>query len=490
MIFKTLNLNSNNIYDIADNKTKNIVNTYIEEWKDKKLLTGYFGILSKNIYNRTRVKNSEILELLIYGSYIEEQSKLHKYEKQIMYEDINYYYKQGQKEVLNAQNKVKPISIIDMALFLYLLEQANLEQYIQMTIQYNAQQIYKQALINIQQQKELEIENDEFQRIINQQQNTKLCINNDKISGFMDNQLIGLNNLAKVEGIRQLDNEAKVKFIAITDENETDMCHSLDGQIFYIDKDNEFDRYYGETQKDLKIQRIKCKGLVIGLNLPPISHHFHWCRSTVTYQYDKEHKIDLAQEYYNGKKEKMNWQEKNEDFKSNIIKPELYKNISRKYRIKKYENYIIKLYSKNNNENMCILDKITGKLIGNITEGKNRTTVGLDTPTMLKMITHSKNSIIAIHNHPENYTFSLTDILSFNRLKQIDTMIVLTDNYKYYLKSNTTKKYTNEHIQQLYKEIEKNTNKVYNHLNGVEKRDLTNQEFFKKVGWIYEKEKN
>ena len=39
----------------------------------------------------------------------------------------------------------------------------------------------------------------------------------------------------------------------------------------------------GETQKELKLQRIKCRGLVIGLNLPPIQHHFHYCRSTIMY---------------------------------------------------------------------------------------------------------------------------------------------------------------------------------------------------------------
>lgn len=289
-IFDTYNFTSENLYNIADNKTKNRINITIEEWKDKGLLKEYFGILAKNIYNRTRVKNSEILELLIYGAYIEEQSKLDEYEKQIMYDDINYYYEEGQQEVLKAQKKKKPISIIDMALFLYLLEQINLEQYIQMTIQYNAQQMYKQALINIQQQKELEIENNEFQRVINQQQNTKLCINNDKISGFMDNQLIGLNNQAKVEGIKEVDNNAKVRFIAVEDSSTTDMCHSLDGQTFYINKENVFDRYYGETQKELRIQRIKCKGLVLGLNLPPISHHFHWCRSTITYQASIERK--------------------------------------------------------------------------------------------------------------------------------------------------------------------------------------------------------
>ena len=197
--------------------------------------------------------------------------------------------KNGQNEVLKAQKNNKKASIIPDAIFLALLDMQlyngfTYNQNIQATIQYNAQQLYKQILINIQQQKELEIENNEFQRIIKSQQNTKLCINGNKISGSTDSTLIGLNNLAKVEGIKEIDNDAKVRFIAVIDGNETDMCHSLDGQVFYIDKENVFDRYYGETQKDLRIQRIKCKGLAVGLNLPPISHHFHWCRSTITYQ--------------------------------------------------------------------------------------------------------------------------------------------------------------------------------------------------------------
>lgn len=86
MILKTLNLNNDNL-SIADIKTKNRANIYIEELKDKGLLKGYFGILVKNIYSRTIVKNSEILELYIYGAYIEEQNKLDEYEKQIMYDD-------------------------------------------------------------------------------------------------------------------------------------------------------------------------------------------------------------------------------------------------------------------------------------------------------------------------------------------------------------------------------------------------------------------
>lgn len=290
-IIDTFKFEFDTLYNIADTKTKKRVNTYIEEWKDKGLLTGYFGTLAKNIYRRTRVKNSEILELLIYGAYIEEQSKIQEQELNIMYDDANYYYQEGQQEVNNTlpKKEKKSIDILKWALFLDLLDEPNVkgyvfEQYIQATIQFYAQQIYRQMTIDLQQQKQLDITNDIYQNLIKRQNNSKLSINGDKISGDIDAQLIGVNNLAKVKGIKEVDNNAQVRFIAVIDGNETDMCHSLDGQIFYIDKENTFDRYYGETQSELRIQRVRCKGLVLGLNLPPISHHFHWCRSTIIYQ--------------------------------------------------------------------------------------------------------------------------------------------------------------------------------------------------------------
>lgn len=252
-IFDTFNFTSENIYNIADNKTKRRINTYIEQWKEQGLLknNNYFSVLANNIYNRTRVKNSEILKLLIYSAYIEEQNKLEEQEKQIMYEDANYYYKQGQQEV----NKKKKPSIIPMALFLALLDQPNYsgfnwKQYIEATIQYSAQQIYKQVILNMQQQKDLEIDSNEFQTIINRQNNQKLNINNDKISGAVDLQMIGLNNLAKVEGIKEVtEDNSKVRFIAVEDDKTTLMCDSLNNQEFYINKENVFDRYWRRNTK-------------------------------------------------------------------------------------------------------------------------------------------------------------------------------------------------------------------------------------------------
>lgn len=286
-LFDTFNFTTENIYNIIDNKTKKRINTYIESWKKQGLLknNNYFTVLANNIYKRTRVKNSEILELLIYSAYIEEQSKLEEQEKQIMYEDANYYYEQGQQEV----NKKKKPSILAIALFLALLDQPNYsgfnwKQYIEATMQYNTQQLYKQAILNIQQQRDLEINSSEFQTIINRQNNQKLNINNDKISGAVDLQMIGLNNLAKAEGIKEVtEDNSKVRFIAVEDDKTTLMCDSLNNQEFYINKENVFDRYYGETQKELTVQRIRCNGLVLGLNLPPIQHHFHYCRSTIMY---------------------------------------------------------------------------------------------------------------------------------------------------------------------------------------------------------------
>ena len=111
-LLDTFNFTTENIYNIADNKTKKRINTYIEQWKEQGLLknNNYFTALANNIYKRTRVKNSEILELLIYSAYIEEQSKLEEQEKQIMYEDTNYYYEERTKR---SREEEKAININD-----------------------------------------------------------------------------------------------------------------------------------------------------------------------------------------------------------------------------------------------------------------------------------------------------------------------------------------------------------------------------------------
>lgn len=284
-IFDSIDFKFDKLYSIADNKQKNKIDTYIEEWKDKGLLTGYFGVLANSIYKRTRVKNSEILELLIYSAYIEEQYKLKDKELNIFKEDVNYYYQEGQREVNKTLNKEKIVSVIPDAIFIAMLDIPNSKgyvynDYIQSILKYNAEQLYRQVVIDIQQEKTLKIDSDVYQNIIGKQQNQKLNINNNKISGDVDLTLIGLNNLAKSEAIYLFDKKAKVKFVSVEDEVTTKMCKSLNGQVFKVHDWNEFERY-SETNKTVK--KYKCYGLIPGLNLPPINDNFHWCRSSIIY---------------------------------------------------------------------------------------------------------------------------------------------------------------------------------------------------------------
>lgn len=293
-ILDSINFTFEDMYKIANNSLKERINFYIEEWKDKGLLKGGFGELARNIYNRIRVKNSEILELLIYSAYIEEKKKLDEIETIIFKEEANYYYQEGQKEVNKTVPKKKTISIIPEVILMSLLSIPTAtgyvwKDYIEDITKYNAQQIYRQVTIDLQQQKELDITNDIYQNLIKKQQNAKLTINDDKISGNIDLFLIGLNNQAKAEGMYSFDKNAKVKFISVEDNATTQMCKSLNKQIFNVHDWNEFYRY---SKTNDTIKKYRCYGLILGLNLPPINDGFHWCRSSIIYQVEKQEEIE------------------------------------------------------------------------------------------------------------------------------------------------------------------------------------------------------
>lgn len=310
-IFKVLNLSYDNFYNIADKKVKSMIDVKIVEWKDKKLLKGYFGVLANNIYNKTRVKNSEILELLIYSAYIEEQSKLDEYENQIIYDDMNYYYMKGQEEVNESlpKNKRKEILTLTDILFLSLLAMNDssgydLNIYKQIVIKNNTDKLYRQAIININQQKELDIDDVEFQNIIDRQVDNKIKINGDKIFGAFDHKLIELDNKAKIEGIKLLDKKGKIKFIAIEDNVTTKMCQSLNNQVFNINDWNEFYRY---SKSNDRIVKYRCYGLIPGLNSPPIDDGFHWCRSYIQYIKYSNYNLKERKRIFKDKISSYNW---------------------------------------------------------------------------------------------------------------------------------------------------------------------------------------
>ena len=74
----------------------------------------------------------------------------------------------------------------------------------------------------------------------------------------------------------------KVRF-GINDLTNKQECESLNNKVFYLNKWNDYDRY---SAIDNKIVRYRTFGLKLGENQPPLTNHFHYCRSSLTYQVD------------------------------------------------------------------------------------------------------------------------------------------------------------------------------------------------------------
>ncbi len=408
------NFNQSSLYQIANSKTKSSVNTCIEEMKDKGLLIGYFGMLAKNIYGRNKVKNSEILELLIYGAYVEEQSKLEKTELDLFKGVANYYYEKGQEEVNEGLHKKRRVSEMSDAFFLSLLDRPNgkgyvWRQYVEAVVKYNADQIYRQCVIHIGQGKENNMEEPVFQNMIRKQQNAKLCINGDKISGDVDLFLIGFNNQAKLQGMYCFDEEAKCKFISVGDDTTTKECRSLNGQEFFVHDWNEFYRY---SKMNGGMVKCRCYGLVTGLNLPPINDGFHWCRSTIKYLpvLEKEEK-----KWYN----KLGNSNKNTfggsgkgQFIEHIDKEQI------EQKLKEYEEDI---------RNMPIE-------YGVLIDENNDVYAYQGTETNLNICDRSLDNVILTHNHPEVCSFGEDDYVLLEKNPKIKELRAVDKDYTYSLK--------------------------------------------------------
>jgi hypothetical protein len=287
-VFNDINYSVDNLFNYADTREKERVNRLISELKTEGKLTGYFSIMAQVILNNNMVKNSEILHFLIYYCFLEEQMSLIELEN-VLFSDIsNHEYMKAQQEVYDKNSKIKPRPIITIKkTFLYgLLGLPNPKGYIWSEYHFavlmnNADKVYRQALINLQQGQELDIENDIYQHMFKLINNRYLNINGDIITGDLVTQSEYLVNKSVAEGYKEADPKARARFLAEVDGRTTLMCRTLDNQVFYVDDWNTFSRY---SDGDGKNVVYKVFGLEVGANLPPINNHFHHCRSTITYQ--------------------------------------------------------------------------------------------------------------------------------------------------------------------------------------------------------------
>ena len=288
-IFESINFTAEELEDYANNRKVKQFKDKVEEFLEDNDVEGYVAYTLKKLLNRKRIRNREIVENSILIAFQEEATKLDEMETTLFRNVSSTIYKDAQQEAIQVLEKPKNSKIYplpDLFLLTYLALPTyrgyKWEDYRLADIQYNVRQIYTQLVINMQQDRPLDVNSDEFQSLFNKQNNRYLNKKKDtrqadQYSGALDNEVCFLVNQVALNGmIKQ--GCTKVQFVAVVDDKTTVMCETLNGQIFNIDDWNTFSRYSASDGKNIV---YKVKGLQLGVNLPPIDNHFHYCRSTI-----------------------------------------------------------------------------------------------------------------------------------------------------------------------------------------------------------------
>ena len=263
----------------------------IQELKENGNLKGYTGYLLNNLYNKNKLKNNEVIKGLILVEYYKMNIQQDEIENILFKEVAEISYIQAQKEAIKI-NKNKKLFNLPAALLLSIFAIPTYNgykwaDYKDGNIVFEASTLVNIVYEKMQRQEDLLVTDDDIQKVFNKQRNTYLSkkkldkTDKDKYSnpffGVLDNQVELLTNKIALEGMKK-QGIKQVQFVAVIDDKTTDMCESLNGQIFNIYDWNTYSRY---SKADDRNVIYKTFGLEEGANLPPINNNFHYCRSTI-----------------------------------------------------------------------------------------------------------------------------------------------------------------------------------------------------------------
>lgn len=256
---------------------KNKLNRLYQQWQEEGIMTTYFSQKAQRILKKINISYLEMISLMIEAIYLRRMKKLD--DERLLKEIAKETY---EREIKKENGKLKAIDVY----ILSLLALPNVNGYIwneykQATTEYYANQMTNQVAINMQQQKELDINRPEFQKILNTEQKRYLNKKKepviDKYSGSLDTEVAYIVNNFVLRALIDL-GYSKVQLVAVIDKNTSKMCESLNAQTFKIKGINRFNRYSQNADGYID---YKIEGLVSGINLPPINDGFHYCRSTI-----------------------------------------------------------------------------------------------------------------------------------------------------------------------------------------------------------------
>lgn len=295
-IFNGIDFNYMDLNKPISNNQRKKLSRVVDEWKQLELLKGYFEYKVIEILNKRYITNQEMLSILLWGAFVKERSQLDEYEEVLFTEIGQDLYKQGIDEIKPTKKKKWSLTweYIWSMLCLPNVKGSSWITYIEALALTNAQEIERQTIIQLQQNKKPNIEDDVFKNILKKQQNRYISINDDKISGALDSQVVEIANKSLLKAGEDVgQKKLRARFIAEIDDRTTKMCDGMNGMLFCVNDWNRFYRYSDDDKRDVL---YTIKGLEVGANLPPINNHFHYCRSTITYLTEMKYN-ELIAEY-------------------------------------------------------------------------------------------------------------------------------------------------------------------------------------------------
>ena len=295
-IFNGIDFNYIDLNKPISNNQRKKLSRVVDEWKQLELLKGYFEYKVIEILNKRYITNQEMLSILLWGAFVKERNQLDEYEEVLFNEIGQNLYKQGIDEIKPTKKKKWSLTweYIWSMLCLPNVKGSSWITYIEALALTNAQEIERQTIIQLQQNKKPNIEDDVFKNILKKQQNRYISINDDKISGALDSQVVEIANKSLLKAGEDVgQKKLRARFIAEIDDRTTKMCDGMNGMLFYVNDWNRFYRYSDDDKRDVL---YTIKGLEVGANLPPINNHFHYCRSTITYLTEMKYN-ELIAEY-------------------------------------------------------------------------------------------------------------------------------------------------------------------------------------------------
>lgn len=295
-IFNGIDFNYMDLNKPISNNQRKKLSRIVDEWKQLELLKGYFEYKVIEILNKRYITNQEMLSILLWGAFVKERSQLDEYEEVLFTEIGQDLYKQGIDEIKPTKKKKWSLTweYIWSMLCLPNVKGSSWITYIEALALTNAQEVERQTIIQLQQNKKPNIEDDVFKNILKKQQNRYISINDDKISGALDSQVVEIANKSLLKAGEDVgQKKLRARFIAEIDDRTTKMCDGMNGMLFYVNDWNRFYRYSDDDKRDVL---YTIKGLEVGANLPPINNHFHYCRSTITYLTEMKYN-ELIAEY-------------------------------------------------------------------------------------------------------------------------------------------------------------------------------------------------